>query len=49
MRDALVVDSNDIKEILAEKFNVPEKNVIQSKYSYTIILDKEEVSEHEHA
>lgn len=42
MKEAVVVDSNDIKAILAEKLNVSEKNVIQSKYSYTIILEKEE-------
>lgn len=47
MKNAVVVDSNDIKAIIAKEFDVPEKNVIQSKYSYTVILDKEEVSEDE--
>ena len=42
MKDAKVLESNDIKAIIAEKFGVPEKNVIQSKYSYTVILEDEE-------
>lgn len=42
MKDALVVDANDIKAILAEKFNVPESNVIKSQYSYTVILEGKE-------
>ncbi len=37
MRDAFVVDSNDIKKILSEHFGVPESNVVKSQYSYTII------------
>lgn len=41
MQNAIVVNANDIKKILAEKFGVPEKNVIQSKYSFTVILEEE--------
>jgi len=37
MKDAFVVDSNDIKKILSEHFGVPEGNVVKSQYSYTII------------
>lgn len=37
MRKAVVVDADDIKKILAEKFGVDEKNVIKSQYSYTVI------------
>ena len=44
MKKAIVVDSNDIKKILAEKYDVPVENVIKSQYSYTVILDKEEVT-----
>ncbi len=42
MRKALVVDTNDIKKILAEKFNVPENNIVKSQYSFTVILEEEE-------
>ena len=41
MKNAIVVDANDIKKILAEKFDVPEANVIKAQYSYTVILEKE--------
>ena len=40
MRKAIVVDADDIKKILAEKFGVDEKNIIKSQYSYTIITDE---------
>ena len=40
MKNAVVVDANEIKEILAEKFKVPAENVIKSQYSYTVILDE---------
>lgn len=39
MRKAIVVDADDIKKILAEKFGVDEKNIIKSQYSYTVITD----------
>ena len=45
MKNAIVVDANDIKKILAERFEVPEGNVIKSQYSYTVIL--EEQTQHE--
>lgn len=41
MRNALVVDANDVKAILAAHFGVPEANVIKSQYSYTVIQDVE--------
>ena len=41
MRKAVVIDSNDIKALLAEKFGVPETDVIKSQYSYTVILKEE--------
>ena len=41
MKNAIVVDANDIKKILAEYFNVAPDNVIKSQYSYTVIMDKE--------
>lgn len=36
---AIVIDSKMVKKILAEKYNVPEKNVIKSQYSWTVVLD----------
>jgi len=41
MRKAVVVDADDIKKILAEKFGVDEKNIIKSQYSYTVITDED--------
>ena len=42
MRNAIVLDANDIKKLLAEQFNVSESDVIKSQYSYTVILDNGE-------
>ena len=42
MKQAVVIEQDDIKKILAEKYDIPEKNVIKSQYSYTVILEKEE-------
>lgn len=39
MRDAKVIDPDDIKAMLAEKFGVPAKNIIKTQYSYTVALD----------
>ena len=39
MKQAVVLDSNDIKKLIAEKFEVPEENVIKSQYSYTVITE----------
>lgn len=42
MKNAIVLDTNDIKEILAKHFDVPEENVIKSQYSYIVTMEKEE-------
>lgn len=42
MKKAIVLDQDDIKAIIAEKYDVSEKNVIRSQYSYTVILEKED-------
>ena len=42
MRKAIVLDGNDIKKILAEKYNVSESDVIKSQYSYTVMLKEKE-------
>lgn len=41
MKQAVVIDANELREILAEKFEVPVENVIKSQYSYTVILEKQ--------
>ena len=40
MKNAIVVDANDVKKILAAHFGVSEDCVIKSQYSYTVITDK---------
>lgn len=42
MKNALWLDANDIKKILAEKYNVPESNVVKYQYSYTVVIDDNE-------
>lgn len=39
MKNAIVVDANDVKAILAEYFHVQPENVIKSQYSYTVIKE----------
>lgn len=41
MQKAIVIDANDVRKILSEKYGVPEKDVIKSQYSYTVILPDE--------
>ena len=41
MKNAVVLDAEDIKKILADKFEVSEKDVIKSQYSYTVVIDKD--------
>lgn len=38
MKRAIVIEPNDIKKILAEKYGVAESSIIKSQYSYTVIL-----------
>lgn len=42
MKQAVVIDANEVREILAEKFGVPAESVIKSQYSYTVILEKKQ-------
>lgn len=37
MQTAKVLSTADVKKIIAEHFGVDEKNVIPSKYSFTVI------------
>ena len=41
MRKAVVLDTDDIKHIIAKHFGVDEKSVIKSQYTYTVITDGE--------
>lgn len=44
MKQAVVIDANEIRSILAEKFHVPVENVLKSQYSYTVILEQKDES-----
>ena len=47
MKNAIVIDANEVKTILAEHFKVSADNVIKSQYSYIVITDKETAKEAE--
>ena len=36
---AIVLDTNDIRSIIAQPFNVEESNLIKSKYSWTVVTE----------
>ena len=40
MSNGIILDADDIKKILAEKFGVDEKDVIKAQYSYIIKKDE---------
>ena len=42
MKKAIVVETSDIKAILAEHFGVKPENVVKSQYSWTVILEEKE-------
>lgn len=39
MKPAIVLDANDIKLLIAEKYGVKPEEVIKSQYSYTVVMD----------
>lgn len=41
MKNAVMIDANDIKKILAEMYHVPETSVIKAQYSYIVITEGE--------
>lgn len=45
MKNAIVLDANDIKKILAEKYGVKESAIIKSQYSYTVITEEKNEKE----
>lgn len=40
MSKGIILDADDIKKILAEKFGVDEKDIIKSQYSWIIKTDE---------
>lgn len=47
MRQAIILDKSDVKRLIAEKFNVDEKSVIQSQYSWIVAKSENESNESE--
>ena len=45
MKQAVVINANEVREILAEKFGVPVESVSKSLYSYTVILPQKDTDE----
>lgn len=42
MKDAKILDANEIKKLIAKEFGVPIENVIKMQYSFAVVLDKED-------
>lgn len=36
MSDGIILDADDIKKLIAEKFGVDEKDIIKSQYSWVV-------------
>ena len=45
MRDGIVLDQQEVKEIIAEHFDVKPEDVIRSQYSYIVMTDKKKDKE----
>lgn len=47
MKDAIMLDSNDVKAIIADHFNVPESesNVVKTQYSYIVAREGDDNAE----
>lgn len=41
MSNGIILDADDIKKLIAEKFGVEEKDVIKSQYSWIVRKDNE--------
>ena len=41
MKEAVVITKTEIRKILAQWFNVEEKDVLPSKYSFTVIKESD--------
>lgn len=42
MRDGIILDQQEVKEIIAEHFGVEPEDVVRSQYSYIVITEKQE-------
>lgn len=40
MKNAVVLETSDVKEIIAEHFGVPVDCVIKSQYTFTVITEE---------
>ena len=45
MSNGIILDADDIKKLIAEKFGVEEKDVIKSQYSWVVRTDSEKSKE----
>ena len=45
MKEAIVLTKKDLKKIIAAYYGIEEKDVLPTKYSFTVILDKEKPDE----
>jgi hypothetical protein len=41
MKKAILIEQADLKRLIAERYEVPEKNVVKNQYSYTVILEED--------
>lgn len=41
MKKGIVLDAEDVRKIIAEKFGVKPDKVIKSQYSYTVITEED--------
>ena len=42
MKEAIVLNKSEVRKILAQWFNVEEKDVLPSKFSFTVIKESDE-------
>lgn len=42
MKQGIILESDDVKKIIAEHFKVEEKDVIKSQYTYTVVTHESE-------
>ena len=41
MKDAKILDANEVKRILSKEFDVPVENIIKMQYSFAVVLNEE--------
>ena len=42
MKPAIVLNQNDVKKLIAEKYGVCETSIIKSQYSYIVVQEQDE-------